>query len=160
MMVQMDGVTGQEQTVIVLAATNRPWELDEALRRRLEKRVYIPLPTLEGRAALFALNLKTVETSDVDLDDLASRTENYSGADVANVCRDAAMMSVRRVMVDMRSQGLSGPEMQRELAKRQKDMCVAVSHDDMVEAIRKVKGSVGLADLKRYREWEAEFGAA
>ena len=50
--------------------------------------------------------------------------------------------------------------MQRELAKRQKDMCVAVSHDDMVEAIRKVKGSVGLADLKRYREWEAEFGAA
>ena len=109
---------------------------------------------------MFALNLKTVETSDVDLDDLASRTENYSGADVANVCRDAAMMSVRRVMVDMRSQGLSGPEMQRELAKRQKDMCVAVSHDDMVEAIRKVKGSVGLADLKRYREWEAEFGAA
>ena len=160
LMVQMDGVTGQEQTVIVLAATNRPWELDEALRRRLEKRVYIPLPTLEGRAALFALNLKTVETSDVDLDDLASRTENYSGADVANVCRDAAMMSVRRVMVDMRSQGLSGPDMQRELAKRQKDMCVAVSHDDMVEAIRKVKGSVGLADLKRYREWEAEFGAA
>ena len=160
LMVQMDGVTGQEQTVIVLAATNRPWELDEALRRRLEKRVYIPLPTLEGRAALFALNLKTVETSDVDLDDLASRTENYSGADVANVCRDAAMMSVRRVMVEMRSQGLSGPEMQRELAKRQKDMCVAVSQDDMLEAIRKVRGSVGLADLKRYREWEAEFGAA
>ena len=160
LMVQMDGVTGQEQTVIVLAATNRPWELDEALRRRLEKRVYIPLPTLEGRAALFALNLRTVETSDVDLDDLASRTENYSGADVANVCRDAAMMSVRRVMVEMRSQGLSGPDMQRELAKRQKDMCVAVSQDDMLEAIRKVRGSVGLADLKRYREWEAEFGAA
>jgi SpoVK/Ycf46/Vps4 family AAA+-type ATPase len=160
LMVQMDGVSQNDGTVIVLAATNRPWELDEALRRRLEKRVYIPLPTTEGRAALFALNLKTVETSDVDLDDLASRTENYSGADVANVCRDAAMMSVRRVMVEMRSQGLSGPEMQRELAKRQKDMCVAVSHDDMVEAIRKVKGSVGLADLKRYREWEAEFGAA
>jgi hypothetical protein len=39
-------------------------------------------------------------------------------------------------------------------------MCVAVSQQDMVEAIRKVKGSVGLADLKRYREWEAEFGAA
>ena len=68
-------------------------------------------------------------------------------------------------MSSARADGISSDvlyplEMQRELAKRQKDMCVAVSQQDMVEAIRKVKGSAGLADLKRYREWEAEFGAA
>jgi katanin p60 ATPase-containing subunit A1 len=161
LMVQMDGVCGQASTVIVLAATNRPWELDEALRRRLEKRVYIPLPTVAGRAALFALNLKTVEmAADVDLNDLAARTENYSGADVANVCRDAAMMSIRRVMAEARTRGLTGAEMKDEIVKRQKDMCVAVNQDDVLDAIKKVRGSVGLADLKRYRDWEAEFGAA
>ena len=136
-------------------------ELDEALRRRLEKRVYIPLPTVAGRAALFALNLKTVEmAADVDLNDLAARTENYSGSDVANVCRDAAMMSIRRVMAEARTRGLTGAEMKDEIVKRQKDMCVAVNQDDVLDAIKKVRGSVGLADLKRYRDWEAEFGAA
>ena len=64
LMVQMDGVSatpddeapeeeGRNNTVIVIAATNMPWELDEALRRRLEKRIYIPLPTLAGRIELF-----------------------------------------------------------------------------------------------------------
>ena len=71
LMVQMDGVGGDDgaelseggelevrKTVIVLAATNTPWALDEALRRRLEKRVYIPLPDLEGRKELFRINMK------------------------------------------------------------------------------------------------------
>jgi katanin p60 ATPase-containing subunit A1 len=45
----------------VLAATNRPQDLDEAIRRRLEKRIYIPLPTAEGRRRLFAINLKKIK---------------------------------------------------------------------------------------------------
>ena len=45
---------------MVLAATNRPWDLDEAIRRRLEKRIYIPLPTAIGRQQLFKINLKGV----------------------------------------------------------------------------------------------------
>ena len=46
---------------MVLAATNFPWDIDEALRRRLEKRIYIPLPTLEGREALLKINLRYVK---------------------------------------------------------------------------------------------------
>jgi katanin p60 ATPase-containing subunit A1 len=107
-MVQMDGVGGDEdeeeggekkatgsdgggggenagvskrRTVIVLAATNTPWDLDEALRRRLEKRVYIALPDLEGRKELIRINMKTVEMADdVDVDELAERAAGYSGA--------------------------------------------------------------------------------
>lgn len=67
-MVQMDGVGSEgdsSKSVIVLAATNRPWDLDDALRRRLEKRIYIPLPTQEGREELFRINMKGVTLAEV-----------------------------------------------------------------------------------------------
>ena len=55
---------------------------------RLEKRIYIPLPSLEGRRKLLDINLKEVEIEhDVDLDDIARHLEGYSGADITNVCR-------------------------------------------------------------------------
>ena len=82
---------------MVLAATNRPDDLDEALRRRLEKRVYIPLPTEEGRLALLKINMKGLDLEpDINWDKIVSRTEGYSGADITNVCREAAMMPLRR----------------------------------------------------------------
>lgn len=60
------------KTVIVLAATNTPWDLDEALRRRLEKRIYIPLPSEEGRRELFRINMMDVELADdVNMEALA-----------------------------------------------------------------------------------------
>ena len=82
---------------MVLAATNRPFDLDEAIRRRLEKRIYIPLPSTEGRRKLFEINLKDVnKEKDVNIFELVRLTEGYSGADIANVCREAAMMPMRR----------------------------------------------------------------
>ena len=85
---------------MVLAATNRPWDIDEAIRRRLEKRIYIPLPTEKGRLELFKINLRGVELSDqeggIDWDLLTRETAGYSGADITCVCREAAMMPLRR----------------------------------------------------------------
>jgi len=107
----MDGVTSansaganeqqeeseQKKNVMVLAATNRPWDLDEAIRRRLEKRIYIPLPTEQGRKELFKINLKGIRIEEnVDWDKLIKITDGYSGADISNVCRDAAFMPMRR----------------------------------------------------------------
>ena len=86
---------------MVLAATNRPWDLDEAIRRRLEKRIYIPLPTAEGRKQLFEINLRGIAVSpEVTFDKLVEMTEGYSGADMACVCRDAAMMPLRRKIAE------------------------------------------------------------
>lgn len=82
---------------MVLAATNRPWDLDEAIRRRLEKRIYIPLPTEKGRDELFKINLRGMPlAADIDWNYLIKITEGYSGADISNVCRDAAMMPMRK----------------------------------------------------------------
>ena len=82
---------------MVLAATNRPEDIDDALRRRLEKRVYIPLPEPQSRHQMFQINLKGIDLGpNIDFDKLVAMTEGYSGADIANVCRDAAMMPLRR----------------------------------------------------------------
>lgn len=88
----MDGITpnpdNPTKVVMVLAATNFPWDIDEALRRRLEKRIYIPLPNAEGREALLHINLREVKLDpDVDLKGIAELLTGYSGADITNVCR-------------------------------------------------------------------------
>ncbi|KAL4396582.1 hypothetical protein AHAS_Ahas01G0106300 [Arachis hypogaea] len=101
LLVQVDGVNnsstnedGTRKIIMVLAATNFPWDIDEALRQRLKKRIYIPLPNFESRKELIRINLKTV-ASDVNIDDMARRTEGYSGDDLTNVCRDASLNGMK-----------------------------------------------------------------
>ncbi|OON20860.1 ATPase, AAA family [Opisthorchis viverrini] len=159
LLVQMDGVTGatgqQEdptKTVMVLAATNFPWDIDEALRRRLEKRVYIPLPSVTGRRVLLDISLKEVPLAeDVDLDKVAECLDGYSGADITNVCRDASMMSMRRAI-----EGLSVEEIKGlNTATLNQPTTMA----DLQEAISRVCKSVSASDVERYEKWMAEFGA-
>jgi katanin p60 ATPase-containing subunit A1 len=97
----MDGVSNDTEEagkyVMVIAATNRPWDLDEAIRRRLEKRIYVPLPTQKGRLELIKISLKGIELSDnVSFPEIIDKTEGFSGADISNVCREAAYMPMRR----------------------------------------------------------------
>ena len=101
---------------MVLAATNRPWDLDEAIRRRLEKRIYIPLPPAEGRLSLFKINLKGIELGeDIDYEKMVELTDGYSGADIANVCRDAAMMPLRKKIASGQIDIMKIKEMQGEI---------------------------------------------
>jgi len=73
---------------MVLGATNHPWDLDDAMRRRLEKRIYIPLPDIDTRKQLLEINLRGVQYApDVDLALIADKLEGYSGSDITGVCR-------------------------------------------------------------------------
>jgi len=84
---------------MVLAATNRPWDLDEAMIRRLEKWIYIPLPENEGRKRLFEINSKNIKLDEkIDWTKLVNKCKGYSGADIANVCREAALMPMRKML--------------------------------------------------------------
>merc|ERR1711959_200919 len=126
--------------VMVLAATNRPWDLDEALRRRLEKRIHIPLPEPAGRRQLFEINLRDVKTStDVQIDELVRRTEAYSGADVTSVCREAAMMGLRRRMQRARAEGIPIAKLQQ----LKDEVDVPVTNEDFLQAAKNVSRSVG-----------------
>merc|ERR1711948_215047 len=131
--------------VMVLAATNRPRDLDEALRRRLEKRIYIPLPEVAGRTQLFEVKLG----ADVDIKELVRRTEGYSGADVTNVCREAAMMGLRKRMAKARQEGIPLAKMQA----LKDEVDVPVTQTDFLEAVKNVSRSVGSEDLQHFADW-------
>ncbi|XP_023665953.2 katanin p60 ATPase-containing subunit A1 isoform X1 [Paramormyrops kingsleyae] len=158
LLIQMDGVGGASENedpskmVMVLAATNFPWDIDEALRRRLEKRIYIPLPSAKGRVELLRINLKELElASDVDLAKIGEKMEGYSGADITNVCRDASLMAMRR-----RIEGLT-PEEIRNISRD--EMHMPTTMEDFESALKKVSKSVSASDLEKYERWIAEFGS-
>ncbi|KAK9889392.1 hypothetical protein WA026_004666 [Henosepilachna vigintioctopunctata] len=157
LLVQMDGITANNEepgkVLMVLAATNFPWDIDEALRRRLEKRIYIPLPSMEGREALLRINLREVKLDPkVDLCDIAKKLEGYSGADITNVCRDASMMSMRRKIFGLR------PDQIKQLPKEELDLPVTMR--DFQEALLKNNKSVSSEDLEKYEKWMSDFGSS
>ncbi|KAF2301320.1 hypothetical protein P3X46_001336 [Hevea brasiliensis] len=161
LLVQVDGVNntstnedGSRKIVMVLAATNFPWDIDEALRRRLEKRIYIPLPNFESRKELIRINLKTVEVApDVNIDEVARRTEGYSGDDLTNVCRDASLNGMRRKIAGKTRDEIKNMP-KDEISKDPVAMC------DFEEALQKVQRSVSQADIEKHEKWFSEFGSA
>lgn len=97
LLTEMDGF-GTNSGVIILAATNRADILDKALLRagRFDRQIYVDLPDLNDRVAIFNVHLRRIKTDDtVDVDLLARQTPGFSGADIANVCNEAALIAAR-----------------------------------------------------------------
>lgn len=97
LLTEMDGF-GTNSGVIILAATNRADILDKALLRagRFDRQIYVELPELNDRVAIFKVHLKGIKTDDsVDVELLARQTPGFSGADIANVCNEAALIAAR-----------------------------------------------------------------
>lgn len=98
LLVEMDGF-GTDVGIIVLAATNRPDVLDTALLRpgRFDRQISIDKPDLKGREAIFKVHLKPIKISKkLDIHKLAEQTPGFAGADIANVCNEAALIAARK----------------------------------------------------------------
>lgn len=98
LLTEMDGF-GSNTNVIVLAATNRADVLDKALMRagRFDRQIYVDLPDVRERREIFEVHLRPIKTSEtLDLEFLAKQTPGFSGADIANVCNEAALIAARR----------------------------------------------------------------
>jgi vacuolar protein-sorting-associated protein 4 len=97
-LVQMDGVGKEEGQILVLGATNIPWELDAAIRRRFEKRVYIPLPEAEARSYMVKLHLGDTpnDLTERDFERLGEITQGASGSDIKVLVKEALMQPLRR----------------------------------------------------------------
>ncbi|XP_070049117.1 katanin p60 ATPase-containing subunit A1-like [Nicotiana tomentosiformis] len=137
--------------VTVLTATNFPWALDEALRRRLEKRIYIPLPDFKSRKELIKINLKSIMLAPgLDIDQVARRTEGYSGDDLTNICRDASLNGMRRKIAG------KNPDEIKNISEAE-ILEIPVMMDDFLEAIDKIQPTVSAGDVERHEKWFSEF---
>ncbi|KAI5646489.1 ATPase family associated with various cellular activities (AAA) domain-containing protein [Phthorimaea operculella] len=156
LLIQMDGLAAsfnKDKIIMVLAATNHPWDIDEAFRRRFEKRIYIGLPDEATRVRLLKLCLRDVILDDdVDLPELATRLDGYSGSDICNLCRDAAMMTMRRKIAG------KNPEQIRQI--KRSELEAPISKADLEAATEKTRKTVSNADIARYTTWMQRHGCS
>jgi transitional endoplasmic reticulum ATPase len=97
---ELDGIKGSNEGVLVLAATNAPWHVDDALRRpgRFDRVIFVPPPDASARAAILRVHLADKPQADVDLDELVRRSEGFSGADLRAVVERAVEAKLRESM--------------------------------------------------------------
>lgn len=144
-----DGVTGDTtDRILIMAATNRPWELDDAALRRFVKRVYVPLPDTEARKQILE-KLLVKGGSPLDQRDLfkvASETDGYSGSDLAALVQDAALMPLR--------------ELDSEMIKSMPvDKVRKLTVEDFMKSMSVIRPSASKESLKQYEEWNKAHGS-
>ncbi|CAL9193551.1 unnamed protein product [Musa hybrid cultivar] len=150
-LIEMEGFDGGNDQILLIGATNRPQELDEAARRRLTKRLYIPLPSSEARAWIVRNLLEKdglFKLSEEDIIAICKLTEGYSGSDMKNLVKDASMGPLREAL----RQGI-------EITKLRKEDMRAVTRQDFEYAMQEVRPSVSLNELSTYEEWNRQFGS-
>lgn len=147
-LVQLDGAaTAAEDRILVVGATNRPQEIDEAARRRLAKRLYIPLPEAAARQQIVT-NLMAREKNqlrEVELESVVTATQGFSGADMTQLCREAALGPIRSIQLS-------------DIATITADQVRPILYSDFQEALKTVRPSVSSKDLELYEEWNKTFG--
>ena len=152
-LVQMDGAAAADanERLLVVGATNRPQELDDAARRRLQKRLLIPLPDAAARAVMLTNGLRGCShaLSDAEIARIVQQTDGYSGSDMAGLCREAAMGPIRDD--GMREALLE--DRGKALALR------AISAADFDDALCQVRPSVSAKELDAFEEWNRLFGS-
>jgi len=106
LLVEMDGFSG-DSGIIILAATNRPDVLDSALLRpgRFDRQISIDVPDVNGREKIFNVHLQPIKkAADLDIKKLATQTPGFAGADIANICNEAALIAARKGQTEVRMQ--------------------------------------------------------
>ena len=142
----VEGFGTGEELLVTVGATNTPWDIDAAMRRRFERRVYITLPTKNAREKMFQIHTRGVPLdSNVNFIELSNYTAGYTAADIALLCREALMYPIR--------------ELDAEGALKNKDIQPrAPSINDFLTSMESIKPSVSPKELTRYEEWKDQFG--
>lgn len=147
-LVQLDGAaTSSEDRILVVGATNRPQEIDEAARRRLVKRLYIPLPEASARKQI-VVNLMSKEQCCLSEEELAlvvQHSDGFSGADMTQLCREASLGPIRSLQAV-------------DIATITPDQVRPIAYSDFENAFRTVRPSVSPEDLELYENWNRTFG--
>lgn len=113
LLVQMDGVGRDSTGVLILGATNIPWQLDAAIRRRFQRRVHISLPDMPGRMKMFEMSVGNTpcELKSSDFKTLGQMSEGYSGSDISIAVQDALMQPVRKIQTATHYKKVGDPKL-------------------------------------------------
>lgn len=135
---ELDGFKSKKN-VIFVGATNVPDQLDPALLRpgRFDKIIYMPLPDLAAREEIFKVHMAKLPHEELDYKKLALMTERYSGADIKNICNEAARLAAKEAL--------------------SKNEVVKISMNHLISTIKKVKPSVSLAQLETYDKFRMDY---
>jgi len=146
-LVQFDGLASSEGRILVIGATNRPHELDDAALRRLVKRIYIPLPDAEARLSIVKhlFHGQQIQLTDRQLGRVVSQTDGYSASDLTALCKEASMAAIRELGADV--------------ATVRPGELRSVRYDDFAEALKVIKPSVNASLLRTFDDFTRDFGA-
>ncbi|KAI0224356.1 Suppressor protein of bem1/bed5 double mutants [Lamellibrachia satsuma] len=174
---QMEGAdtTLQASNIFLMCATNCPWELDVAFLRRFQKRIYIPLPDREARLSLLKLHIGdcAVRLSDQEWEEMAEKTDGYSGSDIATVVLGALFQPIRNLQISEYWKYTSDGK----VCPCEKDCPDAfhalmsdlpsddvqprdVSVDDFVQSLTMNKNTVSACELDRFENFTKTYGQA
>lgn len=149
LLTEIDGLV-ELKDVVVLAATNRPDLIDPSLLRpgRFDRMIYIPMPDLSARKKIFEIYMRRMPVAgDVDIDELAARTEGYTGADIEMICREAGMLALReKIQPGMKRESLLLGQIQ-------------VRKDHFDRAYQNIKPHMPPETLKEYLKIMEMFGS-
>ncbi|EOB14776.1 Fidgetin-like protein 1 [Nosema bombycis CQ1] len=147
-LVQFDGTsTSNDDRILVIGATNRPQEIDEAARRRLVKRIYVTLPCEEARKEMVFKLMKDYKNnlSDEDLKEVAKITKGYSGSDMFNLCREASLEPLREI---------------ENISNFKCENTRPIGLEDFIRSMKQIKKSVAINELDQYKEWNEIYGSS
>ena len=157
LLTELDGLSGGKkgEFVLFLASTNTPWDIDDAVISRFEKRIYVPLPDEKARRGILRIQLAKKGFEFDDYDWLMEKTEGYSGRDIKVLCKEAVYGMVRELnpgVADIADEGLG--EIRKYEIKTRK-----LSRNDFEHALERMKPTSTEDMVRRYEEWNERFGA-
>ncbi|CAH1262385.1 SPAST [Branchiostoma lanceolatum] len=147
-LLEFDGVhSGNDDRILVMGATNRPQELDDAVLRRFAKRVYVQLPELETRVVIMSRLLRKHHhpLSQKELQNLARQTDGYSGSDLTNLAKDAALGPIREL----------DPAQVKSMPA---DKIRNIKYSDFVDSLKRIRRSVPQNSLSSFEQWNRDYG--
>jgi len=153
LLTQVEGFNSKSnEKVLVMAATNKPWDMDEAALSRFQRKIYVPLPEERSRKAILQVHLAGAELEDnQDFNELARQTEGFSGRDIMSVCQEAISSMVREQNPDLES--ITSKQIEDYALKTRK-----LTITDFEKALSKVRPATSEKDIMNYENWKNEFG--
>jgi len=157
LLTELDGLSGGKkgEFVLFLASTNTPWDIDDAVISRFEKRIYVPLPDEYARMGILRIQLAKKGFEFDDYDWLVEKTEGYSGRDIKVLCKEGVYNMVRELnpgVADVADEGL-------EEIKKYEIKTRRLTKKDFEHALERMKPATTEDMVKRYEEWNERFGA-